>query len=52
MLDVGYILNSFKIINEYSKLNTNNMSFYIITLDAFDTTALTRPCQAKFRQAT
>ena len=52
MVDVGYILNSFKITNEYSKLNTNNISFYMITVDAFDITTLMRPCQGNFRQAT
>lgn len=40
MVDLGYILNSFKITNEYITFNINHVSFYIITLDAFVITAL------------
>ena len=40
MVDLGYILNSFKITNEYTTFNINHISFYIITLDAFVITAL------------
>lgn len=40
MVDLGYILNAFKITNEYATFNINHISFYIITLDAFVITAL------------
>lgn len=45
MVDLGYILNSFKITNEYTTFNINHISFYIITLDAFVITALAVMCE-------